>query len=192
MRAHAAIGHAARLGLAGLAGAVALAGCGGGVDSGGLSAGDRKAAQAAMDGLQGSNITTQLVSLSTTAGRVPAACRVHLESRDPLTFKVYVFWIPFIGPQAYTWLQMTLTKNVSEDRFHLGTAEAVSPSGVQLANGEIVAPSASNYDPLSMGGKRQEQRNRRALKAHAGDVFSKPGANCQVLMNGYLRLVPNP
>jgi hypothetical protein len=27
--------------------------------------------------------------------------------------------------------------------------------------------------------------------AHGGNVFSKPGAKCQVLQNGYLRLVPN-
>lgn len=191
MKAHAAIGQAALLGLAGIVGAVALTGCGGGVDSGGLSAKDRSAAQAAMNALQGSNITTQLVSLSTTAGRVPAACRVHLQSTSPRTFKVYVFWVPFIGPQGYTWLQMTLGENVAEDKFHLGTAEAVLPSGIQLPDGRIVAPSESNYDPLSMGGKRQVARNRQMLKAHAGDVFSKPGANCQVLMNGYLRLLPN-
>jgi len=174
-----------------LAGATLLAGCGGGgVDSGGLSLTDRNAAQEAMNALQASNIATQLVSMSTTAGLPPAACRVHLESRHPATFKVYVFWVPFVGPSSYTWLDMTITKNSAGDKFHLGSQAATLPSGFTL-RGKTAIPIASNYDPLSMGGVRQERKNRAVLMAHAGDAFAKPGANCQVLMNGYLRLLPN-
>ena len=70
---------------------------------------------------------------------------------------------------------MTLGKNVSEDKFHLGTAEAVLPSGVQLPDGRIVAPSASNYDPLSMGGKRQRARNRQVLEGARGRCLLEAG-----------------
>lgn len=186
--------RAARLTLIGIVAATALAGCGSaGVDSGGLTAGDRNAAQAAMDALQTSNIPIQLVDLTATAGLPPAACRVRLESRSPSTFKVYVFWIPYIGPQSYSWLDMTITEDAARDKFHLGAAPAVLPSGNQLANGSIVAPPLADYDtPLSKYGRRQVKINSQVLRAHAGDVFSKPGARCQVLNNGYLRLVPNP
>jgi hypothetical protein len=76
----------------------------GGADSGGFSAADRNAAQTAMNSLQTSNIPTQLINLSATAGLAPAACQVHLVSTKPHTFKVYVFWIPYVGPQSYSWL----------------------------------------------------------------------------------------
>src|SRR4051794_32338933 len=99
---------------------VSLPGCGGGaVDSGGLTAGDRKAAQTAMDALQKSNISAQLVNITDTLQAVPAACRVHLTSKEPRTFKVYVFWIPWLGSEPYTWLDMTLTKDASKESFHL-------------------------------------------------------------------------
>jgi hypothetical protein len=186
-------GNGLRLAVVAIASAAALAGCGGGVDSGGLTAGDRSAAQAAMDALQTSNIPAQLVDLTATAGLAPAACQVHLESKDPSTFKVYVFWIPYIGPQSYSWLDMTITKDASLDKFHLGTAASVLPGGDQLPGGAAVAPAMPDYDtPLSQYGPQQAKVNERVLMAHAGNVFTKPEAKCQVLMNGYLRLMPNP
>ncbi len=87
---------------------------------------------------------------------------------------------------------MTITKDSAKDKFHLGAQEAVLPGGLQLANGQVVAPTFSEYDtPLSQLGKRQRLKNARVLLAHAGDVFTKPTARCQVLMNGYLKLLPN-
>jgi hypothetical protein len=154
-------------------GSAALSGCGGGGrDSGGLTAAERNDAQAAMNALQNSNIPLQLVGLTTVAGLAPAACRVHLSSRDPNTFKVYVFWVPFQRTRPYSWLEMTITKDPGRDAFHLGTALPVNPS---------------------TAGKRAQARiDRSVISAHAGDTFRKPGADCQVLMNGNLRLVPNP
>jgi len=172
--------------------ALALAGCGGGSDAGGLSAADRNAAQMAVNTLQGSNIPTQLVDLTATAGLVPAACQVHLVSRRPYTFDVYVFWIPFIGPQAYSWLSMRIGADLTNDRFHLGTAPAVlSAGGVRLGNGATVPPTFADYDPLSAFGPRQNAINRRVMRSHAGDAFAKPGGRCQVLKNGDLRLEPD-
>jgi hypothetical protein len=164
-------------------GAVMLAGCGHGrVDSARLSGNDESAAQAALNALRGSNISRLLVSLSFRAGLPPAVCRVHLESSNPLTLKVYVFWIPFIVAETYSWLSMTVTKNVSRDTFHLGAAAVVPPQG---------GPSPVYNTPLSAYGKRLDRLSGRVLLAHAGDVFSKPGASCQVLTNGSLRLVPS-
>lgn len=182
------------VGALGIVGVASLAGCGsGGVDSGGLSAGDRKAAQAALDALQNSNISLQLINLSATALTAPTTCRVHLESRKQSTFKVYVFWVPYIGSQTYTWLNMTITKDASRDKFHLGTAPPVLPGGLLTPGGKSVARGSADYDtPLSLYGPQQARRNRQVLMAHAGNVFAKPGAKCQVLKNGYLRLMPNP
>jgi hypothetical protein len=176
------------------AGVAALAGCGGGgaVDSGGLTAGDRKAAQAAMDALRKSNIPLQLVTITDTVQEVPAACRVRLVSKDPSTFRVYVFWIPWLGSEPYTWLDMTFTKDVSQGTFRLGTDKPVLPSGRLTPNGRNVNPYSVDATLLSRYGPAQARKNRQVLMAHAGNVFSKPGAKCQVLMNGDLRLVPNP
>ncbi len=79
--------------LAAIAGMLVLAtaACGGArVDSGGLSSGDRGAAQAALDALHGSNIPLQLVAISQSVQEAPAACRVHLVSEQPRTFHVYL------------------------------------------------------------------------------------------------------
>jgi hypothetical protein len=188
------IGDGVRLAVLLIVGAVVLASCGGGgVDSGGLTASDRNAAQAAMNALQPSNIPRLLVSLSFRAGLPPAACRVHLESKKPRTFKVYVFWIPLLQAESYSWLDMTLTKDVSNDKFHMG-AESVRPVEVRRSGpgGKTVVLPRSGYNtPLSVFGRRQELLNKRMLMAHAGDAFSKPRATCQVLKNGYLQLVPN-
>ena len=58
------------------------------VDSGGLTADERRDAQAALDALQDSNISFQLTMITTRwAQSVPAECRVRLMSRDPATYK---------------------------------------------------------------------------------------------------------
>jgi hypothetical protein len=188
-------GRVLRLALLAIASAAILAGCGGGgADSGGLTPAERNAAQAAMDALQGSNIPTQILSLTSTAGQVPAACRVHLASNKPMAFKVYLFWIPYVGPSSYSWLDMTITKDASQDTFHFASDPSILPGGIGL--GGNVAPVAGyqGYDhPLTYSlGSSYKRITQGVLKAHAGNVFSKPGAPCQVLMNGLLRMLPNP
>jgi hypothetical protein len=178
-----------------IAGTAVLAGCGGGVDSGGLSVADRNAAQAAMLALQGSNISMQLSQQTAVAGLAPAACRVHLVSRKPKTFKVFVFWAPYVGPSSYTWIDMTLVKDPRQDKFHLGTAGAIAGGGLQLPGGRIVAPALQDYElPLKKEyGNQYAKVIENVMMAHApAHVFSKPGAPCQVLMNGLMRLLPNP
>jgi hypothetical protein len=144
-----------------------------------------------MDRLAKSNIAIQLVTITDTVQSVPGACRVHLVSRDPSTFRVYVFWTPWLGSQPYTWLDMTLSEDVSRDTFHLGTAKPVLPGGRLDPNGRNVNPWTVDTTLLSRYGPQQARKNREMLVSHAGNVFSKPRAKCQVLTNGELRLLPN-
>lgn len=181
------------LALTALAVVCALAGCGGSaVDSGGLTAGDRKSAQAALDALHGSNVALQVVTTTKIVESTPATCRVHLLSKSPATFRVYVFWIPWLGSEAYTWLDLKVTKDPAKDTFLMGTAKPVLPGGLLTANGHSIDPFSQDTTILSRYGPQQAKKNHEVLMAHAGNVFRKPGARCQALSNGDLRLVPNP
>jgi hypothetical protein len=181
------------LALAALAAACTLAGCGsGGVDSGGLTAGDRRTAQSALDALHGSNVALQLVTTTKIVESTPAACRVHLLSKSPATFRVYVFWIPWLGSEAYTWLDMKVMKDPKQDTFVMGTAKPVLPGGLLTANGRSVDPYSQDTTILAKYGPQQAKKSQQVLMAHAGNTFQKPGARCQVLANGDLRLLPNP
>jgi hypothetical protein len=188
-----ALGGRARLLIVIAAGVLALAGCGSNaVDSGGLTAGDRKAAQSALDTLQNSNIPFQLVAITKWVQRVPAACRVRLVSRNPNTVKVYVFWIPYLAVEPYAWLNMKVTDDPRTSTFHLGTSEPVLlPGGRLSANGRAVNPRSVDTTILSRYGPQQDRKSKKTLVARGGDVFGKPGARCQVLQNGSLRLLPN-
>ena len=174
-------------------GVLALSACGSGsADSGGLSADDRAAAQSALDELQGSNIPLQLVAITRWVQKVPAACRVRLVSRKPETYKVYVFWIPYLAAEPYVWLNMKVTDDPQTSTFHLGTSEPVLlPGGRLSSNGQSVNPRSVDTTVLSRYGPAQAKKSRRTLVAHGGDVFAEPGAPCQLLSNGSLRLLPN-
>jgi hypothetical protein len=172
---------------------LALTGCASdSVDSGGLTAHDRTAAQSAMDELQNSNISLQLVSITRWVQNVPTACRIHLVSRKPSTYKVYVFWIPYLAAEPYVWLNMKVTNDTRTSTFHLGTSEPVLlPGGRLSANGRTVNPRSVDTTLLSRYGPQQARKSHRTLRVHGGDVFAKPGARCQVLADGTLRLLPN-
>jgi hypothetical protein len=187
------VSHGAQAGFVVLAVAAMLAGCGSeGVDSGGLSAGDRKAARTALDGLSKTNISRQLVDITESLQNVPSACRVHLVSKEPHTFQVYVFWVPWLGSGSYTWLDMKVTEDPSQGTFHLGTAKPVLPGGRLSPDGRSIDPWSLDTTLLTRYGPAQARKNHEVLLAHGGNVFSKPTARCQVLTNGDLRLVPNP
>ena len=129
------LGKRARLLIVTAAGVLALAGCGSdAVDSGGLTARDRKAAQSAMDTLQNSNISLQLVTITQWVQNVPAACRIRLVSRNPSTYKVYVFWVPWLAAEPYVWLNMKVTDDPRTSTFHLGTVRT-GPAGWQAERG---------------------------------------------------------
>ena len=163
----------------------------GGVDSGGLAAEQRLAAQSALDALQSSNISLQLVTITRWVQSVPATCRVRLASDEPSTFEVYLFWIPWLAAEPYVWLDMNVTDDLRTSTFHLGTAQPVLPGGRLKPNGRTVNRRSVGTTLLSLYGPRQAKKSRAILRAHGGDVFAKPGAMCQVLENGSLRLLPN-
>jgi hypothetical protein len=178
--------------VAALAFTLVVAGCGSTqLDSGGLSAGDRSAAQDALDTLHGSNIPVQLVAISEMVEETPAACRVHLVSKHPERLQGLRVLDPAHRGNDYTWLNMTLTGDRAGDRFQLGAAHPVLPGGQLSANGRNVVPGTVDTTLLSRYGPAQARKSHETMLAHAGDAFSKPGANCQVLSNGDLRLVPN-
>jgi hypothetical protein len=170
-----------------------VAGCGSdAVDSGGLTTPDRTAAQGALDELQNSNISLQLVAITRWVQKVPAACRIHLVSRNPNTYTVYVFWIPYLAAEPYVWLNMRVTNDPQTSTFHLGTSEPVLlPGGRLSTNGRAVNPLSVDTTVLSRYGPQQARKSHKTLVAHGGDVFAKPGATCQLLTNGSLRLLPN-
>jgi hypothetical protein len=173
------------------AGVLALAACGSdAADSGGLTAGERKSAQTAVDSLQNSNISLQLVTITQWVQSVPAACRVRLASRDPDTYKVYVFWIPWLAAAPYVWLNMKLTDDPKTSTFHLGTAQPVLPGGRLNPDGRTVNRASVDTTLLSRYGPEQARKSRQIMVAHGGDVFAKPSSRCQVLRNGSIRLLP--
>ena len=152
------LGARARLLIVTALGALALAGCGSdGVDSGGLTAHERTAAQSALDELQNSNLSLQLVTITRWVQNVPAACRIHLVSRNPNTYKVYVFWIPYLAVEPYVWLNMKVTNDPGTSTFHLGTSEPVLlPGGRLSANCRSVNPLSvdTTLGPGEAGGQR--------------------------------------
>jgi hypothetical protein len=171
---------------------VALAGCGSDArDSGGLTARDRRTAQSALDSLQSSNISLQLVTVTRWVQSVPAACRVRLVSRNPRTVRVYVFWIPWLAAAPYVWINMNVTNDPRTSTFHLGTTQPVLPGGRLNRDGRTVNRASVDTTLLSRYGPEQARKGRQILVARGGDIFAKPGARCQVLENGSIRLLPN-
>jgi hypothetical protein len=162
--------------LSGLVGTLAVgalaAGCGGGggsVASGELSAGDRRAVEATLLELRSTAIPTALVQATAVAAAAPDVCRIRLESSDPRTFRVFLFWTPQkiedpilgAGEATYTWFDATLGEGIAQSEFHLGHANARLPRA-------------------------------QVLNKHAGDVFSGPGERCVLLTSGNLRLLNKP
>ncbi len=159
------------------------------VDSGGLTGREQAAAQRALDSLQDSNISLQLVTITRWVQSVPAVCRIRLVSRNPSTFEAYVFWIPWLAASPYVWLNMNVTNDPHTSTFNLGTVQPVLPGGRLNPNGRSVNRRSVDTTLLSRYGSEQARKGREILVAHGGDVFAKPGAMCQVLKNGSLRLV---
>jgi hypothetical protein len=152
-----------RVTLVGVATTVVLAGCGSGsaqVDRGGFTASDRKVAQAVLDTLRQTNIPTTLAVLTTAAATAPAVCKMHLVSAKPRTFKLFIFWIPSSLSPGATYTWLEAT-----------IGQQVLQDTFHIGHSDANAPKAQ------------------VLKSHSGDAFSKPVEECQLLINGYLRLL---
>jgi hypothetical protein len=88
---------------------------------------------------------------------------------------------------------MTIMKDASQDKFHVGTSPSELAAGLGLGGNQAPVPGFQDYDtPLKKSlGARYTSITQKELKAHAGNAFSKPTGRCQVLMNGFLRLLPS-
>ena len=174
------------------AGVLALAGCGNTkVAADGLSGKDRKAAQAALDVLQDSNISTQLLNLTLQVQNVPAACQIREVPEQPGTYNVYVFWIPWLAVEPYAWVTMTLTGDPHTSTFQLETTEPILPGGRLNKDGQTINRASIDTTLLSRYGADQAKKSQQMLREHGGDVFTMPSAKCQLLKNGSLRLLPS-
>ena len=150
--------------VAGITGALLLAGCGGAaVDSGGFTAKDRKLAQARLDTLRRTSIPAALLQITTVARTLPDVCRIHFAPADPKTFKLFLFWAP----------SDPLDKNATYTWF------------------EATLRDEAVFHSFHIGYAEQKLPRKRVLRAHADDVFAKPSKRCQILANGYLRLLPD-
>jgi hypothetical protein len=157
--------------------------------SGVLTPAERADAQRALDGLQDSNISFQLATTTKKwAQSAPATCRVALVSRNPNRFKVYVFWVPWLAAEPYIWLNMNLANDQQQSTFTLGTTQPVLPGGRLTRNGRSVNRLSVDTTLLSRYGPEQAAKGRKIMVAHAGGVLTKPGATCEVLQNGSLKL----
>jgi hypothetical protein len=152
-------------------GALALSACGGGggggTDRNGFTSNDRAAAQAALNSLQPTAVPDTVVQLTATSG-LPAACKVHLVTSNPPRFTLWIDWTPINHQGAMTTRAMSWVK------------AQIGLSGV-------------NGDTLKSGfiqsiGDRQTAYNK--LRATAGNAFSNPSEDCQLLANGDLALLP--
>ncbi len=158
--------------------------------AGGFSAAERKAAQTALDGLQDSNISFQLATITTRwAQNVPATCRVGLVSRSSDRFKVYVFWVPWLAAEPYIWLNMDL--RAEPGTFSLGTTQPVLPGGRLTKNGRKVNRLSVDTTLLARYGPEQAKKGRQIMAAHGRAVLALRGATCQVLKNGSLKILPS-
>jgi hypothetical protein len=169
---------------------LAIAGCGSdGPDSGGLTGGERASAQKAVDAIQNSNISSQLVTITRWVQATPAACRIRRVSESPSTYRVYLFWIPWLAAAPYVWVDMHLTDDPKTRTFHLGTAQPVLPGGRLNRDGRTINRASVDSTLLSRYGAEQAKKSQEILRARGGTVFEKPGATCQLLANGSLRVV---
>ena len=81
-----------------------------------------------------------------------------------------------------------LTNDPKTSTFHLGATQPVLPGGRLTKNGRNVNRLSVDTTLLSRYGAEQAKKGRQIMLAHGGDVFAKPGASCQVLKNGAIRL----
>ena len=141
-----------------------LAGCGGGkVDSNGFTASQFNAAQQALNFLGTTSVYDDALKTSDTEAEVPTTCTVHLESTNPLTFRIFLTWIPNIentgkgNLRAYSWVEA------------------------------ILGPKALKQDYQFHAGNETSQS---ALEAKYGDAFDKPVEKCLLLQNRQFGLLP--
>lgn len=155
-------------------GCLALTACGGGssaTDSHGFTSSDRSAAQAALNSLLPTSVSTAVIQITATSG-LPAKCKVRLQSSKPPKFTLWVDWTPkLIAGQgvarALTWVRADIgLEGLYADTLKLGN--------VQQQTGRA----AASAKLLTLAG--------------AAGALTNPVEDCVLLANGDLKLVPAP
>jgi hypothetical protein len=155
----------------GVGAAALLAGCGGGgggVDANGFSSSQFSAARNALAVLGQTSIYDAALKLSYTEAEVPNNCVVHIQQTNPLTFHLFMTWVPNPGALGGTVVQNAAGRSYS-------WLDAV-----------IGADGLKGDYSFHQGNEQTME----ALQSHYGDVFSKPFENCLVLQNQRFGLLP--
>ena len=135
-----------------------LAACGAasGVDAGGFTGSDIKAATAALRALAQTSVWNAAAEVTFTNGNPPASCSFHIAKTSPLTFELFMTWVPDPAQGAapnrrYAWLQAEIGPEglKSSYSFHLG------------------------YVPTA-----------HALASRVGDAFARPAEGCLIEESG--------
>jgi len=146
-----------------------VAGCGSTrTDSDGFTAADRLSAETTLAALAQTSVYDTALDITQTAAEDPTACQVHIQSTHPLTFEVFMTWIPNIknlggtvqqkaGERLYSWIRAIMT-----------------PAGVKGSY------SLHQGNDMTLSG----------LDAQYGDAFAKPSAKCLLLQNDAFGLLP--
>jgi hypothetical protein len=139
-----------------VASAVVLAGCGagsGGVDQGGFTAGQRKAAQDALIVLSGTSLWDTAAKASYTQGQPPTACVVHIVKPKPLTFKVFMTWIPDKGINLdYVWLQAVIGPEGLRRDYSFRLGNEFTKAALTAHYGDVFSKPVENCLVLQNGG----------------------------------------
>jgi hypothetical protein len=154
-----------------VAAAALLAGCGGGgggTDSNGFTTSQFSAARDVLTQLGQTGFYDAALKLSYTQAEVPNNCVVHIQQQSPLTFHIFLSWLPNVSnlggtvqhnaaSRAYSWLDAVITSQglKGDYSFHQGNEKTLQD-----------------------------------LRTHYGDVFSRPVENCLVLQNQKFGLLP--
>ena len=149
-----------------------LAGCGGGggVDANGFTQAQRSAARTVLNELGQTSVYDIALKTSLTEAEVPTTCVVHIEDTNPLTFKMFLSWVP--NPEA------------------LGNEGYKLPSGYVRAFSWLEAVVGANGLKGDYSFHSGNELTEAAMREHYGDVFTKPVANCLVLQNRKFGLLP--
>jgi hypothetical protein len=153
------------------AAALLLSGCGSSSTfQGGFSASDYTAGQKALATLAQTSVYDAALEITLTAAEDPTACVLHIENHNPLTFKLFMTWIPNPKNLGGTVKQQAAARTWSWIQAVIG------PQGLQ---GDY---SFHEGNELSLG----------ALQARYGDAFSQPVEKCLLLQNEAFGLLPPP
>ena len=109
------------------------------------------------------------LNTSLTQAEVPTTCVVHIEDTDPLTFKMFLSWVP--NPEALGY----------GPRGSSGYVRAYS-----WLEAEVGADGLKGDYSFHSGNEQTEA----AMRSHYGDAFTKPAAKCLVLQNRKFGLLP--